>query len=103
MVVLITRVAEVFVGTNGAQTLVATLRDGDCCGEMSLLTGEPRSATVIARTDCEMWEIDKQTMGELLQANEMLVQKLGEILAERRLETEGIVASTSNQSEVRMK
>ena len=103
MFVLLHGEAEVFVGANGAQTLVATLRTGDYCGEMSLLTGEPRSATVVARTDCEMWEIDKNTMGELLQENETLVQKLGEILAERRLMTEGIVASNTDRNEVRMK
>ena len=95
--------ADVMVGGSGALTHVATLGAGDYCGEMSLLTGEPRSATVIARTDCEMWEIDKNTMGELLQQNEALVQKLGEILAERRLVTEGIVASATASHEVRMK
>ncbi|HYR59672.1 MAG TPA: mechanosensitive ion channel family protein [Chthoniobacteraceae bacterium] len=103
MFVLLHGEADVLVGANGSQTHVATLRTGDYCGEMSLLTGEPRSATVIARTDCEMWEIDKNTMGELLQENETLVQKLGEILAERRLMTEGIVASTTDRNEVRMK
>ncbi|MGB8167567.1 MAG: cyclic nucleotide-binding domain-containing protein, partial [Chthoniobacteraceae bacterium] len=103
MFVLLHGEAEVFVGANGAQTLVATLRTGDYCGEMSLLTGEPRSATVVARTDCEMWEIDKNTMGELLQENETLVQQLGEILAERRLMTEGVVASSTNRNEVLMK
>jgi small-conductance mechanosensitive channel len=103
MFVLLHGEADVLVGANGAQTHVATLRTGDYCGEMSLLTGEPRSATVIARTDCEMWEIDKGTMGELLQENETLVQKLGEILAERKLSTEGILASTTDRQEVRMK
>ncbi len=95
--------ADVMVGAGGAMTHVASLGAGDYCGEMSLLTGEPRSATVIARTDCETWEIDKNTMAELLQENETLVQKLGEILAERRLVTEGIVASTTASHEVRMK
>jgi small-conductance mechanosensitive channel/CRP-like cAMP-binding protein len=103
MFVLLHGEADVFVGTNGAQTHVATLRTGDYCGEMSLLTGEPRSATVVARTDCEMWEIDKNTMGELLQENETLVQQLGEILAERRMVTEGILASNTDHHDVRMK
>lgn len=103
MFVLLHGEADVFVVANGTQTHVATLRTGDYCGEMSLLTGEPRSATVIARTDCEMWEIDKNTMGELLQENETLVQKLGEILAERKLSTEGILASTTDHHEVRIK
>jgi small-conductance mechanosensitive channel/CRP-like cAMP-binding protein len=103
MFVLLTGEAEVFVDANGEQALVATLRSGDYCGEMSLLSGEPRSATVIARADCEMWEIDKTTMGELLQENETLVQKLGEILAERRMATEGIVASNADHHHVLMK
>jgi small-conductance mechanosensitive channel len=103
MFVLLQGEADVFVTANGKQTHVATLRSGDYCGEMSLLTGEPRSATVVARTDCEMWEIDKNTMGELLQENETLVQQLGEILAERRMVTEGIVASTTDRNEVRIK
>ena len=67
---------------------------------MSLLTGEPRSATVTARTDCEMWEIDKPVVAELLQENETLVQKLGELLAQRRLETEGVLASTTEQAQI---
>jgi len=103
MFVLLKGEADVFVGANGSETRVATLQSGDYCGEMSLLTGEPRSATVVARTDCEMWEIDKGTMGDLLQENETLVQKLGEILAERRMMTEGIIASNVDRNEVRAK
>jgi len=36
---------------------VARLRDGDFFGEMSLLTGEPRTATVTATTDCRLLEL----------------------------------------------
>ena len=62
------------------------LHAGDYCGEMSLLTGEPRSATVIASTDCEVWQIGKEVLAEILQENDTLVQKLGELLAQRRLD-----------------
>jgi len=100
MFILLSGDADVFVTAGGQNALVATLRTGDCCGEMSLLTGEPRSATVIARTDCEMWEIDKHVFAEVLQENTPLVQKLGELLARRRIETEGILASASEQSQI---
>jgi CRP-like cAMP-binding protein len=67
---------------------------------MSLLTGEPRSATVVAQTDCEMWEIDKPVVAELLQENENLVQQLSEMLAHRRMETEGILASAASREQM---
>lgn len=92
--------ANVYVSNNGIPTRVATLRPGDYCGEMSLLTGELRSATVVAESDCELWEIDKTTFGELLQKNEPLVQNLGEILARRRMENEGILANHSTNGEI---
>lgn len=100
MFILLSGEADVFVDVGGQNTRVAALHTGDYCGEMSLLTGEPRSATVIARTDCEMWEIDKPVMAELLQENETLVQKLGELLAERRMETEGVLATTTEQAQI---
>ena len=100
MFILLGGEAEVFIDVNGQHTRVATLHTGDYCGEMSLLTGEPRSATVIARTDCEMWEIDKPVMAELLQENEPLVLKLGELLAQRRMETEGVLATTTEQAQI---
>ena len=101
--VLLEGEAHVFVHANGVDNLVGTLRTGDCFGEMSLLTGAPRSATVVARSDCEMWEIDKETFAEILHGNESLVQKLGELLAQRRLETEGILASSIEQGQMATK
>ena len=91
--------ADVLVRANGTETRVATLHAGDYCGEMSLLTGEPRSATVIARQDCEVWEIAKPLLAELLQQNGNLVERLSELLARRRMETEGILASHFSHSQ----
>ena len=85
--------ASVVVKANSSETQVATLRDGDYFGEMSLLTGEPRSATVVAQTDCELWEIGKEVLAEILQENHPLVEKLSDLLAKRRLENEGLLAS----------
>ena len=103
MFILLNGEAHVYVQASGADTLVATLRTGDYCGEMSLLTGAPRSATVVAATDCEMLEIGKEVFAEILQENETLVQRLSELLAQRRMETEGIVASSSESAQLATK
>lgn len=100
MFILVSGQAAVLVRSGDHDTLVATLHPGDYCGEMSLLTGEPRSATVVARTDCELWEIDKPVLAELLQKNATLVQKLGDLLANRRLEREGVLSSEAEKAQL---
>lgn len=100
MFIVLAGEADVLVATGGTETRVATLRTGEAFGEMSLLTGEPRSATVRARSDCELWEIEKDTLGEILAENEALVQRLGELLARRRLENEGLLSATAPGSEM---
>src|SRR5213079_2575335 len=66
MFVLLRGLANVFVSKNGSTIQVASLGAGDCFGEMSLLTGEPRSATVRADADCYVMEIGKPVMAEVL-------------------------------------
>jgi len=100
MFILLSGEARVHVQANGTDTVVATLGAGDYCGEMSLLTGALRSATVVASTDCEMWEIGKEVLAEILQQNETLVEKLSELLAQRRMETEGILASNAESAQL---
>jgi small-conductance mechanosensitive channel/CRP-like cAMP-binding protein len=66
---------------------VAVLEGDRAFGEISLLTGEPRIATVRALTAATLVEIDKETLAPLLEANPSLVEKLGDIILERRRET----------------
>ena len=91
MFVLLRGAAQVSVSKNGSSIPVATLNAGDCFGEMSLLTGERRSATVRAQADCYVMEIGKAVMGEVIRDTPECLRKLSEILATRKMETEGIV------------
>jgi CRP-like cAMP-binding protein len=68
---------------------VAVLEPGSAFGEISLLTGEPRIATVRALTEATLVEIDKATLAPLLEASPSLAEKLETILLERRRETAG--------------
>ena len=86
--------AEVFVDADGHMTRVNVVRAGDCLGEFSLLTGERLSATVQATKDCEVVLIERERMADVLRESPELVEKLSEILALRRLETEVILAET---------
>ena len=91
MFVLLQGSAQVSVSKNGGSIPVATLSSGDCFGEMSLLTGERRSATVRAQADCHIMEIGKLVMGEVIRDSPECLRQLSEVLAARKLETEGIV------------
>jgi small-conductance mechanosensitive channel/CRP-like cAMP-binding protein len=91
MFVLLRGSAEVSISKNGTSISVATLKAPDCFGEMSLLTGEHRTATVRAQTDCQVMEIGKPVMAELLRASPDCLERLSELLAKRKMETEGLL------------
>ena len=75
---------EVKIKEDDVQKTVNTLRESDFFGEMSLFTGEPRSATVIAKDETEVLQIRRDTLKPVFENNPYLVQALSEIIEERR-------------------
>ncbi|WP_370338351.1 cyclic nucleotide-binding domain-containing protein [Parvularcula marina] len=77
--------AAVVQRRNGHDTAhaLATLSTGDVVGEMSLLTGETRTASVIARSDLEALEISKQALAPILKKRPELAEDLSALLAQR--------------------
>jgi small-conductance mechanosensitive channel len=68
---------------NGQVTPLATLGKGDFFGEMSLLTGEPRSASVIAESETEVVVVDKSDFAAVLASDSGIVEAVSMALEER--------------------
>ena len=66
------------------KNVVATLAPPAIFGEMSLLTGASRNATVHAREDTRVFAIDKSILSELLTSNPPLAETFAETLATRQ-------------------
>ena len=72
----------------GAEKMVFHLGPGELVGEMALLTGEPRSADVIAQSAVETVVLDRAVLTPVLEEYPSLAGLLTEILG-RRLEQKG--------------
>jgi CRP-like cAMP-binding protein len=65
---------------------VARLGAGGFFGEMSLLTGDPRTATVTAATDCDLLEIDADAFKRVVMADPAVVDAVSAAVGARRAE-----------------
>lgn len=76
--------ADVVIEKNGLSTVVNQLTVGQFFGEMSLLTGEPRSATVIARTSLRVIAVGKDSLVRVVQEDQRSLERIGEVIARRQ-------------------
>lgn len=65
---------------------MSQLSKGDLFGEMSLLTGEPRSASVRAVTFCELIEVRKDGLESVMKNKPRLAEQIAEIMLKRQKE-----------------
>jgi uncharacterized repeat protein (TIGR04076 family) len=71
----------------GQETVLATLAYGECFGEMSLLTGDPVTATIRAKSSVRALEIRKDDFDGLLSRNPVLNSYFSKLLALRLKKT----------------
>lgn len=67
----------------GERRHLTTLQAGSVFGEMGLMTGEPRRATVTARTDALCYRLDKAGFEQILHARPEIAGECARILSER--------------------
>lgn len=82
----VVRAGRVVVTVGPDRREVATIDAGGYFGEMSMLTGDPRSATVTARGDCEVLEIGAREFGDWVRSHPDAVDRLAASAAQRRRE-----------------
>ena len=70
------------------EATLATLDEGDFFGEMSLISGNKRSATAIAFTDCKVHTMDKETFEYNLSNDIKFMRRILETLTRRLEETD---------------
>jgi len=92
--------AIVRIGTGREEREVARLGPGQFFGEMSLMTGEARTASVVAATDMTCYRVDKPAFQKLVQATPMIAEQIAEVLAARR---QGLSAARDERDEIRRK
>lgn len=92
MYVLATGSAEVRVH----QRIVETLQHGSIVGEMGLVSPAPRSASVIALSDCEFVEIDEKRFQFLVQNTPFFAIQVMRVMAERLRATDDLLPAGEN-------
>ncbi len=81
---------------NKEKVFLAKLGVGDFVGEGSLLTGEPRSANVIAETPCIVIKVSKDIIKDIFSKNPNVYDYVANILAQRKLKLD----KKKNESQV---
>jgi small-conductance mechanosensitive channel len=93
--VLLGRVEVTASEAGGPPVRLAELAAGDYFGEMSLLTGAPRVATVTALEEARLLEVGKEVFGHALATRPELVDELGRALQLRMAERARAVAGVA--------
>ena len=71
------------VETDGEQTSIGEIRRGESVGEMALLTGEPRTATVVAVRHTVLVGLTKQAFETIVQLAPLLAINVGRVVIQR--------------------
>lgn len=92
---------RVAAGSGSDSHPVAKLGPGQVFGEMGLMTGERRTATVVALADAMCYRLDKEGFQDVLRRRPEIAEAISKLLAERKAEldakTQGLDAEAARQ------
>ena len=74
----------------GAPSVIGTVRAGEFFGEMALITGDARTATVVAKTDVECYRLDRASFQELLLGRPEISEEITRVMGGRRGDLERV-------------
>ena len=77
-------------GEGGAEKLVARMAAPNVFGEMGVMTGERRTASVIAATEVECYRIDKDVFKSVLRGRPDMAELMSQVMSKRRIELETV-------------
>ena len=91
--------AEVYLETpDGGRRVLRDLGKGSFFGEMGLMTGAPRSASVLAKTDVECYRLDKEMFEEILHQRPGIAEEISQVLAVRKAEQISLIQGMSAEN-----
>jgi small-conductance mechanosensitive channel/CRP-like cAMP-binding protein len=96
--IIATGKADVYVENGHERAKVAELGPGMLCGEMGLMTGEPRTATVLARTHMDTYRLDKDSFRDLLVSRPEVADQISALLAKRRAQLDATLKGLDDAS-----
>ena len=73
----------VYEGPQGAAQVIGRIGAGEIFGEMALISGEARGATVVAKTDVECYRLDRASFQELIGARPEIAEEVKRVMGVR--------------------
>ncbi|MEM1024633.1 MAG: DUF4388 domain-containing protein [Myxococcota bacterium] len=78
--------------------VVRALKEKDCFGEMSLLTGAPAAASVISTSDLRVYSISKEDFDQMLRENPFMASRFTRLMASRLLAANFLLVKEGSKS-----
>jgi CRP-like cAMP-binding protein len=97
--VILNGTADVAVRHDGLVTTIATMDAGQFFGEISFLTGAPRSSTVTATTPLGVLSIGRESISAVMHGNERLVEEMSRVVVKRQLVSQAAIDQMSKESQ----
>ncbi|MGZ5052068.1 MAG: cyclic nucleotide-binding domain-containing protein [Methylobacter sp.] len=101
--IVISGTADVFLELpDGGRRKIDTIHGGSILGEMGLMTGDPRSATVIAQSEVLAYRLDKELFQQILQQRPELAEEISQLLVSRRFGIDNLQQQLDSESVAQM-